>query len=72
MTLISTLTGVTASLAAVVAGFLLGLPLLVLAILYPVAGVMGCIASQLTLEQRERLAAAVPQLPCYSPQAYFG
>ncbi|WP_291730874.1 hypothetical protein [Leisingera sp. F5] len=72
MTLISTLTGLTASLAAVAAGFLLGLPLLVLAILYPVAGVMGCIASQWALEQRERLAAAVPQLPYYSPQAYFG
>lgn len=71
MTLISTLTGVTASLAAVAAGFLLGLPLLALALIYPVAGVLGCTACQWALEQRERLAAG-PQLAYYSPRPYFG
>jgi uncharacterized membrane protein AbrB (regulator of aidB expression) len=64
MILISTLTGVTASLAAVAAGFLLGL-------ICPVAGVLGCTACQWAREQRERLAAG-PQLAGYSPRPYFG
>ena len=71
MTLISTLTGITASLAAVAAGFLLGLPLLALALICPAAGVLGCTACQWALEQRERLAAR-PQPAYYSPRSYFG
>lgn len=57
MTLTSILTGILASLAAVLIGFCLGLPFLALAGIYPVAGILASSACQWLLEQHERLAA---------------